>query len=402
MNKTKISICSAVFALAFSAAIDSQGKAPYVDPAVDASNFGPPNELLFWTPEQQVASYRNIDKIFPTREILKGDYTLELPVKPQNLGTVGFPAADKTWSVDEYFVDRNVAGLLVIKDGNIAYERYGLGNNKDSLWISWSVAKSVTSMLVGAAIKDGYIKSVDDKVTDYLPLLKNSAYDQSTIRNLLQMASGVEWDETYTDKTADINTASFDTLGLYEYLRDKPRAAEPGEKFNYNTAETNIAGSLLRSAIGNNLATYLSEKIWKPFGMGEDANWMLSEPGGGEQGGCCISATLRDYARLGLFALADGQLADGTRVLPEGWMQESIAPSQGYDGYGYFWWLGSDNSFFGIGIFGQAIYINPAENVVIALHSARDVASEDADWALQYALLSALAQAVKPEAVKSK
>ncbi len=258
-------------------------------------------------------------------------------------------------------------------------------------------------MLIGAAIKDGFIKSVDDKVTDYLPLLKDSSYDQTTIRNLLQMASGVEWNEDYADKEADINQADFDPLGLYEYLRHKPRVAVPGEKFNYNTAETNIAGDLLRSAIGDNLATYLSEKIWKPFGMGADANWMLSEPDGGEQGGCCINATLRDYGRIGLFALNNGQLANGTEVLPKNWMADSTQPSKGYDGYGYFWWLNPDGSFQAVGIFGQAIYVNPEKNVVIALQSARSVASDDDDWALQYGMLSALAQAAKsPRTLKKR
>lgn len=370
-------------------------KAPYVDPADDLENLGPPQKLLFWTPKQQVASYRNIDKIFPTRVIAKGGNILELPEKPEDLSQVTFDAGDENWNVERYFDAKNVAGLLVIKDGNIVYERYGLGNDENSLWISWSVAKSVTSMLIGAAIADGYITSVDDKVTDYLPLLKNSPYEQTTIRNLLQMSSGVEWDEDYADTNADINQAPFDTLGLYGYLRNQPRVAAPGEKFNYNTAETNIAGDLLRSAIGNNLSTYLAEKIWKPFGMGADANWMLSQPGGGEQGGCCINATLRDYGRLGLFALKNGQLADGSRVLPENWMSDSTDPAASWGGYGYFWWLLPEGNYQGIGIFGQAIFVSPKENVVVALHSARDVASSDQDWALQYALLSALAKAAK-------
>ena len=129
-----------------------------------------------------------------------------------------------------------VSALLVIKDGNIVCERYQLGNDANSRWVSFSVAKSVTSMLIGAAIKDGYISSVDDKVTDYLPLLKNCSYDQATIRNLLRMASRVEWDEDYADKKSDINQADFATLSLYAYLCNKPRVAAPGEEFNYNTA----------------------------------------------------------------------------------------------------------------------------------------------------------------------
>jgi len=371
-----------------------QAKAPTMDPVDDAKHLGSVEKFLFWTPEQQVASYRNINMIFPTREITAGGKTLELPQKLRRLDEVEFQVEGQSLTVDEYFLEQNVAGLLVIKDGKIAYERYGLGNTEDSLWISFSVAKSVTSMLIGAAIQDGYIKSVDEKVTDYLPRLKNSAYDQSSIRNVLQMSSGVEWNEDYADPKSDVNTATWDTLSLYEFLRNKPRESAPGEAFNYNTAETNLAGTILRSAIGNNLATYLSEKIWKPFGMESDANWMLTEVGGGEFGGCCINATLRDYGRLGLFAMGKGRLADGTQVLPEGWMAESTAPSKGSPGYGYFWWLYDDETYRASGIFGQAIYINAKENVVIAMHSARAVASNRPDWALQAALFTALTKAV--------
>lgn len=369
-------------------------KAPTIDPADDSKHLGAIENFLFWTPEQQVASYRNINMIFPTRGIAAGGKTLELPQQLRSLDEVEIMVEGQTLTVDEYFLEQSVAGLLVIKDGKIAYERYGLGNTEDSLWIAFSVAKSVTSMLIGAAIQDGYIKSVDEKVTDYLPRLKNSAYDQSSIRNVLQMSSGVEWNEDYADPNSDVNTATWDTLSLYEFLRNKPRETAPGEAFNYNTAETNLAGTILRSAIGNNLATYLSEKIWKPFGMESDANWMLTEIGGGEFGGCCINATLRDYGRLGLFAMGNGRLADGTQVLPEGWMAESTAPSKGSPGYGYFWWLYDDETYRASGIFGQAIYVNAKENVVIAMHSARSVASNRPDWALQAALFTALTKAV--------
>ena len=372
-------------------------KAPTLDPADDAKHFGPPEKILMWTPEQQVAGYRNMDKLRPTRKIAAGGAVLKLPEKRVDLGDVEITADGQTLTVDEYFIQQNVAGLLVIKDGNIIYERYGLGNTEHSLWVAFSVAKSVTSMLIGAAIQDGYIKSLDEKVTDYLPRLKHSAYDQSNIRNLLQMSSGVEWNEDYADPESDIGIIareSPDTLELYEYLRHKPSDAAPGEIFNYNTAETNLAGTLLRAAIGNNLATYLSEKIWAPYGMESDASWMLSEAGGGEYGGCCINATLRDYGRLGLFALNDGQLADGTRVLPPGWMEESTTPSKGYAGYGYFWWLGEGSDYRAVGIYGQAIFIDPAENVIIAQHSARAVASNKQDWALQDAFFATLTQAV--------
>jgi CubicO group peptidase (beta-lactamase class C family) len=369
-------------------------EAPYIDPADDLEKLGPPDNILFWTPEEQVAGYRNARRIFYTRTVAAGGEALELPAAPVELGQVRIETADRSMTVDEYFVRQNVAGLLVLKDGAIAYERYGLGNDRDSRWISFSVTKSVVSMMVGAAIRDGYIGSLDEKVTDYLPRLKGSSYDQSTLRSILQMSSGVAWNEDYADPESDINTAPWATLELYEFLRNKPREAQPGEVFNYNTAETNLVGNLLRSAIGNNLSTYLSEKIWRPFGMESDAYWNLTEPGGGEFGGCCINATLRDYGRLGLFALRQGRLQDGSEVLPPGWMRASTTPSRGYDGYGYLWWLMDDGDYRATGIFGQGICVHPQANVVVALHSAREVASERSDWNLQGALCTSLADAL--------
>ena len=253
--------------------------APYIDPADDHNHFGSPDNVLFWTPEQQVTGYRNSDRIFWTRTIKAGDSVYPLPYAKVDLSDVEIKLDDATMTVNEYFPKQSVAGLLVIKDGKILYERYGLGNTEDSKWVSYSVAKSVVSMLIGAAIQDGYIKSVDEKVTNYLPRLKGSSYDQSSIANLLQMASGVQWNEDYADPESDVATASWETIDLYEFLRNKPRHAKPGEKFNYNTAETNLAGTLLRSAIGNNLSTYLSERIWQPFGMESDGSWNLTEQG---------------------------------------------------------------------------------------------------------------------------
>lgn len=375
--------------------IPLHAEAPVLDQEQDLNHLGDPADILFWTPEQQVAGYRNIEKLFPTRVIKAGGHVLELPEAKVELGNVIIQAEDLAMTVDEYFERQNVAGLLVLKDGNIAYERYGLGNDRHSRWISFSVAKSVVSMMIGAAIHDGYIKSVNEMATGYLPRLRNSSYDQSTIKSILQMSSGVAWNEDYADPQSDVNSATYSTLALFEYLRHKPREAQPGELFNYNTAETNLAGTLLRSAIGNNLSTYLSDRIWRPFGMESDAYWTLTEPGGGEFGGCCISATLRDYGRLGLFAMADGRLADGSAVLADNWMQESTTPSKAYVGYGYLWWLMGSTAYRAIGIFGQGICVHPEENVVIALHSAREVASQKSDWLLQGALCHALASALK-------
>lgn len=372
-----------------------QAQAPFIDPADDANHMGVAEDILFWTPEQQVAGFRNIEKLYPTRTILAGGTPYPLPENRVELDAVSIHHEEQTMSLDEYFHRQSVAGLLVIKDGHLVYERYGLGNTRDSRWISFSVTKSVVSMLVGAAIRDGYIRSVDEKVTDYLPRLKGSSYEASSIRDILQMASGVQWNEDYADPESDINLADWQTLALYDYLGRKSREAEPGTVFNYNTAESNLVGSLLRSAIGNNLSTYLTEKIWRPFGMESDAFWSLTEPGGGEFGGCCISATLRDYGRIGLFALAGGKLADGTQVLPEGWIRDSTNPSRGNGSYGYLWWLGENGVYEASGIFGQGILIHPEEQVVIAVHSARPDASKPLDWNLQSAMYGAVVRALQ-------
>ena len=352
------------------------------------------NSVLFLRGESKVAAFRNMVKLVPSRRIDVGAKMLPLGDARRELGEIKFSAGDAAMTVNEYVAQHQVAGLLVIKNGAVVYERYGLGNNQDTLWVSFSVAKSVVSMLFGAAIKDGYIKSLEEKVTDYLPRLKGSSYDQATLRHILQMSSGVQWNEDYADPKSDVASASYDTLGLYEYLRNKPRVAPAGELFNYNTAETNLAGTVLRAAIGNNLSTYLSEKIWVPFGMEQPAYWQLTEAGGGEFGGCCINATLRDYARLGLFALNNGQLANGDRVLPEGWMAQSLAPSKGFAGYGYFWWLGDQGSYEASGIFGQGIYIDPQENVVIAILSAWPDADDESSWGRLARLYQALTAAV--------
>ena len=384
--KTKCTALLLTLFLSFVANAD----APYIDSAEDHKHFGSPHNVLFWTPEEQVAGFRNSDKIFWTRKINAGDKVHSLPYAKVDLDEVEVKIDGASMTVNEYFARQSVAGLLVIKDGKILYERYGLGNTEDSKWVSFSVAKSVVSMLIGAAIQDGHIKSVHERVTQYLPRLKGSSYNRSSIANLLQMASGVQWNEDYADPRSDVATASWKDDDLLTFLKDKAITANPGERFNYNTAETNLAGILLRSAIGKNLSTYLSEKIWQPFGMESDGSWNLTEDGGGEFGGCCINATLRDYGRIGLFALAEGRLADGTNVLPPGWMKNSTAPSRGYSGYGYFWWLMERSAFRATGIFGQGIYINRKKNVVIALHSARPIAYDQIDSAWEQALYRAI------------
>ncbi|MDT8369727.1 MAG: serine hydrolase domain-containing protein [Longimicrobiales bacterium] len=333
--------------------------------------FGHPDSVIFWSPEEQQAGFPNYDRIFPTRKIPASTRPRPLPAAATPLEDVSWSFEGETLDLEDFLAETHVEGLIVLQDGAILLERYTGDHTPERRWVSYSVSKSVVSLLVGAAIRDGYIESVRDPVTKYVPLLEGSSYDEVRIRDLLQMSSGVEWNEDYSDANSDSSREiDFDGFERLHFLGGKPRVAEPGSRFNYSTGEIFLAGAVVRGAIGNNLSAYLHRKIWGPFGMEHDANWMLVEPGGAEYAGCCISATLRDYARLGLFALSGGVLEDGSRVLPEGWMAESTAPAAANDGYGYLWWLNDDGSYGARGIFGQMIHVDPELDVVIAMHSA--------------------------------
>jgi CubicO group peptidase (beta-lactamase class C family) len=274
--------------------------------------------------------------------------------------------------IDAYMAGQRSAALLVLHDGKVRLERYGLGFDAHGRWTSFSVAKSITSTLVGAAIRDGHIRSMDDKVTDYIPQMKGSAYDGVSIRNLLTMTSGVRWNEDYADPGSDV--ARFNNHkpeegvdSLVSYLRQLPRAAPPGTRWNYSTGETNLVGILVTQATKKPLSAYLSEKIWVPAGMEQQATWLLSNSGQ-EISGCCIQAAARDLARFGLFIVGGAQV-DGQSIVPAGWLAEAtterIGIGQPGRGYGYLWWTNADGSFAARGIFGQGIFIDPKRKIVI-------------------------------------
>ena len=323
---------------------------------------------LFWNQQERIVGFGNYDVVYPARRIAPGPQSLPLVSDPKDFDGLVYQVGDDSFTLAHYLEAHHVAGLLAMRGDRILLERYRLGHAPEKRWVSYSIAKSVTSLLIGAAIRDGYIDSLDEPVTRYVPRLRGSVYDDTTIRHLLQMASGVSWNEDYSDPTSDVALAGgLNGISLFDHLRNLPRVAKAGTQFNYNTGETNLVGSVLRGAIGNNASAYLEAKIWRPF-MAHDASWSLSA--GVELGGCCINATLRDYARIARFALRGGVLPDGTQVLPEGWMQQATSPSPGNPGYGYLWWLWDGGAYAGIGIFGQLIWIDPDTDVVIVTHSA--------------------------------
>lgn len=323
-------------------------------------------EVLFWDQATRERNFRSMETVFPGYVVEAGDRARPMPA--------GEPLPVPAATIDAYMQANKVAGLIVIQDGKVRLERYGLGFSREGRWTSFSVAKSFTATLVGAAIKDGFIRSVDDPVTRYIPELAGSGYDGVTIAQLLTMTSGVRWNEDYTDPNSDVarmyaQPVPAGTDATVAYMRTLPRETKPGEKFVYKTGETNLIGVLVSKAIGNrSIATYLSEKIWRPYGFEQDAFWMI-DPTGHEVSGCCLSVSLRDYARMGQFAL-DG----GAGLVADGWMAQAtrahVTLNAAGFGYGYQWWTYPGGMYGGQGIFGQSITIDPKTKTVVAMVSA--------------------------------
>jgi len=373
-------------------------------PALAQTPIHPPTpSLLTWQGDKQSTGYRTMETIYKTHTIKRGSKAHPLPRAGRQIDPT-FEYTGKTWTIAAYMKAYRVSGLLVLKDGKIVMERYGLGRGPHDRWTSFSVAKSVTSTLVGAAIEDGKIKGLNAPVTDYIPELKGSAYEGVSVRQMLMMSSGVKWNEDYVDPNSDVAQAGTKMLEpghdpMVSYLSKLPRARPPGTKFNYNTGETDLVGILVSNAVGKPLATYASEKIWKPYGMERDRVWM-TDLAGRERGGCCISMTLRDYARVGQFIL-DGGKAGGKRIVPAGWVAE--ATSKQIDngskdpgaGYGYFWWIRGPDRYEAVGIFGQSITTFRDERVIVVQNAAWPAATGRELSAARNAMLEGVLKAVQ-------
>lgn len=329
-------------------------------------------------PDIQVNTFRNIQRLFPTRVVDAGTRPYPLRESGRRLRNFSFESGGRRWHLSDVLSLNRVAGLLVIHRDAVVFERYLLGNTRQTKWMSMSVVKSMVATLVGIAIKDGHIGSLDDPLLRYLPELEGTAYDGVSVRNLLQMASGVAWNETYTDPTSDRRAMLEAQIAqqpgaIMELMAKLPRAAKPGARWNYSTGETQVVAALVAAATGHPVARYLSDTIWRPFGMESDATWWLASPDGLEVGGSGLSATLRDYARFGLFMLHGGRVGDRS-ALPDGWIAAATTPkpiSGETVEYGFMWWPLNDGAYAAIGIFGQFVYVHPASETVIAMWSAQ-------------------------------
>lgn len=333
--------------------------------------------VLTWNQAQREAGFAAMESLFLTRTVRAGSRP-----RPLNAGRplAAYASGGARFAeFDQFVKDQKVAGALVLHDGAVRLERYALTGGPRTRWHSFSVAKSITSTLVGAAMKDGRIRSLDDRVTRYIAALRGSAYDGVTVRQLLTMTSGVRWNEDYTDLNSDVARMyaqppdrGFDMT--VSYVRKLPREAPPGTKWVYKTAETNLVGVLVAEATRKPLADYLSEKIWRPYGMERDAEWMIDDVGH-EQGGCCLAMTLRDLGRFGQFIL-EGARIGGVPIVPDTWLAEAtrnqIEGTGSGSGYGYQWWPRDDGTFEGRGIYGQTLHIDPRRRLVIVINSAAE------------------------------
>jgi CubicO group peptidase (beta-lactamase class C family) len=333
--------------------------------------------ILGWTPDQTIINFKHLEQLFPVRTVRRGTAVLELP-NGHPIDPI-VPLEGRRLTVDQLMDEYRVTGVIALHRGRIVLERYAHGRTAQDRWFSASAAKTVTSTLIGAAIRDGLIGSIDDRITRYIPELKSSpAFDGVTLRHLITMSSGLRFNENVNDPTSDMAFTDGGAVidgrpPIVSYAMKLTRAHPPGAVEDYQTINTDLLGiALSRVLKGRFVSDYLSEKIWRPAGMEADGNWVLDKTGI-ERGGCCISATLRDYARFGLF-IAKGDLGPAGTVLPAAWIEKASTPvwpfTDNGSGYGWGWWVRQDGGYEAVGAYGQSVTIYPKDDVVIAVNAA--------------------------------
>lgn len=342
-----------------------------------------------------VSNFSHMDAMFLTADIPRGGATFEFGAAPRSLPeTFAGPKGEEETAA--FLVLSAATSLVVVRGDAIEFEAYYLGTGPEDRRISWSIAKSFLSALVGVALGDGAIDSLDDPVVKYAPALKGSAYDGATLRDVAAMASGVAFDEDYLDFNSDINRMGRElALGgsLDEFAAGLTETvAPPGEAWRYVSIDTHVLGMALRGATGRPVADYMSDKLWSKIGAEADGYYLTDGEGAAfVLGG--LNLRTRDYARFGRLMLKDG-VWEGEQVLPEGWARESTAQSApppadpGHPlGYGYQWWLppDADGEFFATGIYGQYLWVDRKAGVVIVKTSAdRNFRAEDSVSRLEH------------------
>ena len=337
----------------------------------------------FFDEDIRVENFRHVDRIMPAKVIHRSGERFQFPVDIRELNDT-YEFKGETKSIENFLEETVTTGFLVVKDDRIVTERYFLGATEETTHTSMSVAKSFVSALVGIAIDDGLIEGVDRPITDYVPKLKGSGYDGVPIKHVLQMSSGVEFDEEYDNLFSDINMMFYEVFGLGrpldEYMASLKPQTPSGVTSYYRSCDTQALAMLISEVTGKTVSEYLEEKIWSKIGMEYDAFWSTDDFGSEIAFGF-LNAALRDYAKFGTLYLHNGNW-NGEQIVSESWARESVVPDnpnlqpgrkpEGFEtfgtfGYQYQWWIPDhpDEEFMALGVWGQFIYVNREENLVI-------------------------------------
>jgi len=363
----------------------SQG-GPEADVFGAAKGYPPGDRASFFRVPFLVGSQSHLDEIFPSRLVRRADRPSSME-RAKSAPALRYEYQGQNLALADYMARNPATGLLVARGDTIFIERYQYARSDRDRFTSWSMAKTVTSMLIGIAIAEGRIRSVDDPAATYVPALEGTEYGRTSLRHLLQMSSGVRFVEEYTGAD-DVSRLSADTFrqvgpgGVAAVTPFNERAVPPGTKFSYASVETEVLGLVLAAAVGRSVSEYLQAKIWQPIGAEADATWIIDRSGQ-EVTYCCFNAVLRDYARLGLLLAHDGNWR-GRQLIPAAWIQEatSVRPDQPhlwprtatpYFGYGYQTWIfpGARRTFALLGVRGQSIYVDPASRLVMVTTAVR-------------------------------
>jgi len=354
-------------------------------------------DMLTWNQQQRVVGFRNDYRSYEG-DVFKAGKAVPIPRAAQDLSKVSYQYHGQNFTLADYLKRNSVTGMMVIKDSKIIWDYYGNGNTPTTLWTSRSVGKSVVSTLVGAALKEGKITSLDDEIVKYNPDVRGTAWEHVTVRQLLQHTSGVTWDEDYTNPKSDFAQltqceAKSETYNCVNKLIKDPQRkayAKPGQAWSYSSGGAWLLGDTLEKATGKSLAQNLQEKIWQPYGMNHDGVWHSYQKGKHDVGAHGFNATLEDWGKFGLYIMNNGVLPDGTKTLPDNWVvdartwnqaEHSVTAAHPDGGYGYEWWnnsvpvnagdvgpkhgLESKDTQWALGIFGQMIVVNQKEKLVI-------------------------------------
>ncbi len=337
--------------------------------------------LTFFEKEVISENFRSIDQIFQTSIVPKPEVSHHFPsgTDPITL-PASFISNDSTFNTQAYLDYTLTDALIVVRHDTIYFEYYANQFTAEDRHISWSMSKSVISALFGIAVEEGKIKSIEEKVTDYLPEFAGTGYDGVRIKDVLQMSSGVGFNEDYGDFNSDINVMGrYFALGMpmANFARRLKRECEPGTYNHYVSIDTQVLGMILSRATGESITDYMYKKLWSPIGAGSEAYWIVDKSGmefvlGG------LNVTARDYAKIGQLYLDSGRW-NGKQLVPEEWVISSITPDAPHlmpgvretalrkDGYGFQWWIpfGSEDEFNAQGIYGQFIYVDPDKDMVI-------------------------------------